>query len=274
MARRNILLHPGFIYIKRVNHQPRAGARRIKVVLAHGHTLYREGLRRLLDSQSDMQVVGQAADGLEAAERCRLLTPDVLVMDISLPPTGLRGLRLRLNHTPRPRRLVLAISANGEEVREAVREGADGILGDCDSAELARSIRALHRGEGFFSPEVASLTASESGPPRVQERPSISLTAREEDIFRLITQGMSNRQIAEALSLSHKTVRNRLFMLFRKLQVSNRTEAALYALREGLVYLDRLASPASAGGGQAGPTSCTEAGSPALESRQSQEDRK
>jgi NarL family two-component system response regulator LiaR len=249
VVRRNILLHPGFIYVKRVNRQPRASTRRIRVVLAHGHTLYREGLWRLLDSQSDIQVVGQAANGLEAVERCRLLTPDVLVMDSSLPPTGLRGLRLRLNHSPRPRVLLLAASANEEEVREAIGEGVSGILGNCDGAELARSIRALHRGEDFLSTELTSLMAGESGPPQGQERPSISLTPREEEVLRLVAQGMSNRQIAEVLSLSSKTVRNFLLMLFRKLRVSNRTEAALYALREGLVYVDRVASPVSAGGG-------------------------
>lgn len=238
MVRRNILLHPGFIHTKRSNRRPQEDTRKIRVLLAHGSPLLGEGVRRLLNKKRDIDVVGQARRWPEVAERCCRLAPHVLVMDITLCATKPGRLTELLNHQPVPRILLLASSLKEAEVREAVRERAHGILGDCDSAQLARSICALHHGEDFFSAEVVSLMAGEPGPPRGLKRPRLSLTAGEGEVLRLVAQGMSNRQIAEALSLSSKTVRNRLSLLFRKLRVRNRTEAALHALRQGLVNLD------------------------------------
>ncbi len=118
-------------------------------------------------------------------------------------------------------------------------------MGNCDSAELVRSIRALHRGENFFSDEVVSLLAGEPETSSIEELAPVSLTPGEERVLSLVAQGMRDKPIAEALSVSPKTVRNRLYLLYRKLRVRNRTEAVLYTTREGLIHLDRGLSSAA-----------------------------
>ena len=139
----------GFFPFKRAYRGGQTSIRRIKVVLAHDQVLFREGLTRILDREGDIQVAGQAASGEEAAEHCRLLVPDVLVTDVALPPGGLEGLLLLLNHSQRPRILLLPFPRK-EKVEESVSSKVDGILVDGDGAELARSIRALYRGERSF----------------------------------------------------------------------------------------------------------------------------
>ena len=181
---------------------------------------------------------GEKPDWPEVAEHCRLLAPHVLVMDIALCAARPGRLTELLNSQPALRILLLAFPLSEVEVRQAARAGVHGILGNCDSAELVRSVRALHRGESFFSDKVASLMAGEPETSSIEELAPVSLTPGEERVLSLVAQGMRDKRIAEALSVSPKTVRNRLFLLYRKLRVRNRTGAVPYATMEGLIQLD------------------------------------
>ncbi|MDP2952999.1 MAG: response regulator [Chloroflexota bacterium] len=153
--RHSSVMRLGFFPVKRTYRGSQADIPRIKVVLAHDQVLFREGLTRILDRENDIQVIGQAASGQEAAEHCRRLAPDVLIADAALPPAGLDGLLLLLGHGQRPRILLLAFPAKMDKVRKAISSGIEGILVNGDSAELARTIRVLWQGERFFPSQYA-----------------------------------------------------------------------------------------------------------------------
>ncbi len=212
----------------------------IRVLIADDHNLVRQALAQMLQTEPDMTVVEQASNAEEAFERCRLLAPDIVLMDIHMPhgKEGIEATRRIAEHCPRTKVIMLTMERQDEYLFEAIKAGAKGyLLKNANSGELLSAIRAVASGEATLNPAIARrvldefrrLTERES-----QESPYEYLTEREKDILSLLAQGASNHEIAQQLGLSEKTVRNRLSVIFDKLHINNRTQAALYALKRGL----------------------------------------
>jgi two-component system, NarL family, response regulator LiaR len=207
---------------------------RIRVVLAEDHALVREGTAELLERTGGVQVVGQAADGLEAVRLVQALRPDVLVIDLAMP--GLDGLEAtRRSLQVAPATAVLALTAHEEEayVRAMLEAGARGYLSKAArGGELVAAVRAVAAGETVLSPHLAV------GILRTDARSGAALTPRELDILRAAARGLGNKQIGAELGLSARTVQTHLTRVFAKLGVSSRTEAVLHAIKMGWVRSD------------------------------------
>ena len=207
----------------------------IKVLLVDDHQVVRRGLRTFLEVQDDIEVVGEAADGAEGVDRARELKPDVILMDVKMPGMdgvdALRRLRELDNHA---RVLVVTSFTEQRTVVPALRAGAAGyVYKDVDPDALAGAIRSVHAGHILLQPEVAGALLSQeengSGPGRAG-----SLTEREREVLGLIADGRSNREIARALVLSEKTVKTHVSNILMKLDLADRTQAALWAVRHGV----------------------------------------
>jgi len=208
--------------------------------------MVRQGLSQICEAEPDMQVVGQAADGRQAVLLARSLHPDIVVMDINMPgQDGVEATTVITAENPSIGVIILTMYRQDQYVFEAIKAGARAyLLKDADSEELLRAIRTVARGEALLDPSIAGKMIEEF--KRLQEDALLAegltpLTDREQDILRLVAQGHDNQAIADQLYLSGKTVRNRLSIIFEKLHVNNRTQAALYALRRGLASLDDTA---------------------------------
>lgn len=212
----------------------------IRVLIVDDHRMVRNGLRDFLSGEADLLVVGEAETGEQAIERVRELAPDVVLMDLIMP--GMGGIpaigTLRRSH-PEVKIIALTSFADDEQVFPALQNGANGyLLKDVDPDELASAIRAVRRGESPLDPEVAKrlITQFQRGPaapaPKAEHEP---LTERERDVLRLLTEGKSNKEIANQLFIGDRTVKSHLSAIFQKLNVEDRTQAALYAVRHGLV---------------------------------------
>jgi two-component system, NarL family, response regulator LiaR len=212
--------------------------RRIRLMIVDDHAVVREGLRAFLGLQGDVEVVGEAADGSAALEQAELLRPDVILMDLMMPRldgvSAMRELRARL---PESRVIVLTSFLQDERLLPAIEAGAAGyLLKDAEPSELARAIRAAHAGEAVIDPTVAArLVRALSERTAPQADRSSALTRRELEVLALIGQGRSNKRIAFELGISEKTVKAHVGHLLAKLGVSDRTQAALLAVRQGLV---------------------------------------
>jgi DNA-binding NarL/FixJ family response regulator len=209
----------------------------IRVLVADDHMIARTGIRHVLESEADFEVVGEAASGTEALALTLELHPDVVVLDISMP--GVTGLevagRLRAS-SPDTRILILSMHDQAEYVLESVRAGAHGyLLKDTAATELREAIRAVCQGESYFSPPVASrLTAAVRGDQLIQ--PGLDqLTGREREVLLGIAQGRTNKEIAGELGISHRTVETHRESLMRKLQLRTVAELTRFALGAGLV---------------------------------------
>jgi DNA-binding NarL/FixJ family response regulator len=207
-------------------------AERIRVLVVDDHPVVRQGLRTFLDLQDDITVVGEAADGRNCVEQAEQLRPDVVLLDLRMPDgdgvVALRGLRER---GVAARVLILTSFTEPAAVLPAVRAGAAGyVYKDIDPPALATAIRAVHAGHVLLNPDVARLlTAGDTQPAGVH------LTAREREVLGELAHGRSNREIARTLILSEKTVKTHVSAVLSKLGVADRTQAALYAVRTGLV---------------------------------------
>lgn len=202
----------------------------IKVLVVDDHPVVRQGLRTFLDLQEDITVVGESADGESCVDDAERLRPDVILLDLRMPGadgvTALRGLR------DNPARVLVVTSyTEPSAVLPAVRAGAAGyVYKDVDPPALAAAIRSVHAGYVLLHPDVARLLADGDARPGLAE-----LTARERDVLAEVARGRSNREIARALSLSEKTVKTHVSAILGKLGVQDRTQAALHAVRTGLV---------------------------------------
>ncbi len=212
----------------------------IRILIADDHAVVREGLRALIDTEPGMELAGEAADGDEAVSKVRSLLPDVILLDLLMPRMGgLEAIRAIKQDDPDARILVLTSFDEDEKVFEAIKLGALGyLLKDASPQELLRAIREVHRGEPSMQPTIAhkvmrELQRTSSLPPT--EEP---LTAREVEVLKWVAQGWSNQEIADQLVISERTVRTHVSNILSKLYLANRTQAALYALREGLASLD------------------------------------
>ncbi|MFJ9943891.1 response regulator [Streptomyces erythrochromogenes] len=207
----------------------------IRVLLVDDHQVVRRGLRTFLEVQEDIEVVGEASDGDEGIARAEELRPDVILMDVKMPGTdGIEALR-RLRELANPARVLVVTSFTEQRtVVPALRAGAAGyVYKDIDPDALAAAIRSVHAGHVLLQPEVAQalLSTDDQGSPA--GRPG-SLTDREREVLGLIADGRSNREIARALVLSEKTVKTHVSNILMKLDLSDRTQAALWAVRHGI----------------------------------------
>ena len=212
----------------------------IRVLIADDHAIVRKGIRALLATEPDVEVVGEAENGQEAVTAAQELQPDVILMDLMMPEMdGIEATRCITADHPEARILVLTSFAADDKVFPAIKAGALGyLLKDSGPEELVDAIRQVYQGESSLHPTIARKLLSElSGP---SERPPTAepLTEREVEVLRLVARGGSNREIAEALVISEATVRTHVSNILSKLHLASRTQAALYALREGLASLD------------------------------------
>ena len=216
---------------------------RIRVLLAEDHTIVRSGLRSLLDDEADIQVIGEAEDGRQAVEEVERLLPDVVLMDITMPGlNGLEAARRIKKRFPEVKVLVLTMHANEEYIFQVLRAGASGYLvKQAAPAELVWAIQAIHRGDSFLSPSISRKVIEDytRRAEATEVRDSFDrLTGREREILQLIAEGHTNREIAELLHLSAKTVETHRAHLMGKLDIHNVAELTQYAIRRGVIAPD------------------------------------
>ncbi len=215
-------------------------AKSIRILLADDHNVLRQGMAQALEVQPDMTVIAQADNGQEAVELALTHQPDIILMDINMPEMdGVEAARQITAQLPQTGVIILTMYRRDDYVFEAIKAGASGyLLKEVELDELLEAIRAVARGEAVIDSAVASRVLAELRQP-ARSQPKPVLAERDVEILRLLAQGLKNQAIAERLSLSEKTVRNRLSLVFRQLHLENRTQAVLYALREGIVETDQ-----------------------------------
>ncbi|KAB8143515.1 response regulator transcription factor [Chloroflexia bacterium SDU3-3] len=214
----------------------------IRVLIADDHVLVRKGLRALLAREPDISVIGEASDGRAAIEAAAQLQPDVILMDLSMPELdGIEATRAISARQPEIRILVLTSFTTDDKVFPALKAGARGyLLKDSEPEALTQALRQVYRGESSLHPAIARKVLQEltsPAPPPAAPTPE-PLTEREIEVLRLIAQGFSNKEIAARLVITEKTARTHVSNILHKLQLASRTQATLYALREGLVSLE------------------------------------
>ena len=210
----------------------------IRVLVADDHRLFRDGLRALLNSAEDLELVGEAGDGEEVVAQAAVLQPDVILMDLQLPGiNGVEATRRILHTQPRVNVLVLTMFEDTDTVLAAMRAGARGyILKDTDEEALLRSVRAVASGEALFGPGVAErlMRYLAEATPSAERAAFPELTDREREVLWLLAQGLSNQEVAERMGISLKTARNHVSNILARLQVADRTEAVARARAAGL----------------------------------------
>lgn len=216
----------------------------IRIMLADDHTLVRQGLRQLCEGVGGFTVVAEAANGAQAVELARTVQPDVILMDIVMPDIdGVQAIRQIMRQTPTARVIALTMYRQEQYMLDAIRAGARGyLLKTVDAGELITAVEAVHRGEYLIDPIIAARVLSEFHLSMPEQPRGEPLTEGEMAVLRLVAQGVDNQDIAQALNYSVYTVANRLRTIYAKLHVSNRTQAALYALRQGWATLDETAA--------------------------------
>jgi NarL family two-component system response regulator LiaR len=218
--------------------------RPIRVLVVDDHLVVRTGIRALLALEPDIEVAGEARDGREAVMQAIQLQPDVILMDLVMPQMdGIAAIEQILASQPTARIMVLTSFEADDKVFPAIRAGALGYtLKDFGPAELVRAIQRVYRGESSLHPAIALRVLQELAHPPQRPPTSDPLTAREVEVLRLIAHGESNQEIAMALRIGEGTVRVHVSNILSKLHLASRTQAALYALREGLASLDDSAA--------------------------------
>jgi NarL family two-component system response regulator LiaR len=228
-------------YATRQAHRPQpAHPNTIRVLVADDHAIVRKGICALLATEPLIEVVGEAHDGLDAISAASRLDPDVILMDLVMPVMdGLEAIRRLTSSQPDARILVLTSFHGDDKLFPAIKAGALGyLLKDSRPEELVEAIRQVHRGESSLHPSIARRLLRELSTPASRGADTESLTEREVEVLRLVAQGHSNRQISDCLTISEATVRTHVSNILAKLDLSSRTQAALYALREGLASLN------------------------------------
>jgi two-component system NarL family response regulator len=211
----------------------------IKVLIADDHKMFRQGLRMLFEMESDIKVVGEARDGLEAQELAVALEPDIILMDINMPgANGVEATRQVLKTRPEQAVIILTMFTEDEHVYQAINAGARGyVLKDADSMDVLRAIRSVAGGGSVLDAAMTNKVFQQfkQMSQRTEKNNPEGLTPRELEILALIANGDSNRTIGEKLFLSEKTIKNYITSIFQKLQTNDRTHAAVYAIQHGLI---------------------------------------
>jgi two-component system response regulator NreC len=210
----------------------------VRVLIADDHTLVRESLVSLLQRDGDVQVVAQASDGLETIEKALSTRPDIVITDISMPRlNGIEVVRRLRELLPETRVLVLTMHQEDEYVLQLVRAGASGYLvKDSAASELIAAVHSLRDGRGYFGPQASRILAEQlQNPDRQIDDPYGRLTAREREVFHLIAEGLTTKEIARRLEISAKTAENHRARVLDKVGVRNTAELVRYALRKGLL---------------------------------------
>jgi NarL family two-component system response regulator LiaR len=212
----------------------------ITVFHADDHALVRGGVRGLLLTEADMDLVGEAASGSEAVEKVLALQPDVILLDLHMPEKGgVEAISEIKQVLPGARILVLTSFASDEDVFPAIKAGALGyLLKDSSPQALLKAIRDVYDGQPSLDPAVSQKVMQELRQPARQPLTDEPLTQREMEILKLVAEGLTNQEIADRLVVSERTVRAHVSNILAKLHLANRTQAALYALREGIASLD------------------------------------
>lgn len=208
----------------------------IKIIIADDHLMVREGLKQLLELDGDISVIGEAGDGIECLSMINKLNPDVVLLDINMPNmNGLEVLQKLKEQNKNHNVLILTIHNEIEYLVKAVDIGVSGyVLKDSESAVLKKAIYAVYEGDTFIQPSLAPLLKERLASDLSQGDESI-LTKRELEVLKLIAEGLFNKEIAYKLSISEKTVKNHVSNIFKKIGVSDRTQAAVYAIKNNIV---------------------------------------
>lgn len=209
----------------------------ITIVIVDDHAVVRQGIRAYLSTQADLQVIGEAASGAEAVQVVAETVPDIVLMDLVMPEMdGVEATRRITRLSPRSRVMILTSFHEDSHIFPAIKAGAlSYLLKDIGPTELADAIRAAAQGETIMHPRIAARLAQELRGGRAHPTPVAELSVREEEVLRLIAEGLSNAEIAERLIISEKTVKGHVSNILGKLHVNDRTQAAVYAWREGVV---------------------------------------
>ena len=215
----------------------------IRVMIADDHALFRQGLKIVLDNESDLTVVAEAGDGEEAVDKAVSETPDIILMDVRMPKlSGIDAAARLKQELPTSKIVMLTVSDDEQDLFEAIKAGASGyLLKEIDPSEIAGAIRQIQGGQSLLSPSMASkllnefATMTKKPDDRSYEPPK--LTDREMEVLRYVAQGLSNKEIAKALFISENTVKNHIRNILEKLHLHSRMEAVIYAVREKLLEI-------------------------------------
>jgi NarL family two-component system response regulator LiaR len=212
----------------------------IRILIADDHAVVRHGLRALITTEPDLELVGEASDGVEAVNLHAQLKPDVTLMDMAMPrKTGLEAIIDIMRSNPQARIMVLTSFAEDEQVFPAIKAGATGyLLKDTAPRELLQAIRDVHCGQVSLHPTIARKLVGELKRPSDLPPAEDPLTEREVQVLALVARGLANQEIADLLFIGERTVRTHISNILGKLHLANRTQAALYAQREGLAHLE------------------------------------
>jgi two-component system response regulator DegU len=213
--------------------------KKINILIADDHAMLRQGIKQILELESDIAVVAQASNGEEAIKLARDYEPDVILMDINMPGTnGLQAIKEIKQEKPSSKIIVLTIHEDREYLFKALQMGAEGyVLKDAEPSVLIEAIRNVSRGQSFIQPSMTKELVKEFNRVTLHEKEKNddnNLTAREIEVIELIAEGMINKEIAKRLYISEKTVKNHVSNIFKKLDVSDRTQAAIYAFKHNI----------------------------------------
>jgi two-component system, NarL family, response regulator LiaR len=213
-------------------------AEKMRILIVDDHAIVREGLRALIATESNLELAGEARDGEEAIKLSRMLQPDLILLDLMMPrKDGIAACREIRQENPHARILILTSFADNDKVFPAIKAGALGyLLKDSSPDELLQAIQDVGRGEVSLHPSIARKLMQEINQTDETAPNDELLTEREAQILALIARGLSNQEIADELVISERTARTHVSNILSKLHLTNRTQAALYALREGLVF--------------------------------------
>jgi DNA-binding NarL/FixJ family response regulator len=211
----------------------------VKIMIADDHSMVREGLKNLLELDGDIEVIAEAVDGKDCLDKLEVYRPDVLLLDINMPNmNGLEVLKELKNRKSKLKVLVLTVHNETEYLLKAVDIGINGyVLKDSESAELKKAIFAVNDGETYIQPSLIPALNQKRIERSVDEEKIEALTSRELEVLKLLAVGMYNKEVAEKLEISERTVKNHVSNIFKKLEVTDRTQAAVFAIRNNLIQV-------------------------------------